>query len=78
MAGCVRLSLIDTDPGWSSRGEPTKVDGVWDRMRSQLCVIQRTSLFLSLPPSAALGPGAEGCLWKVMEIRWNVVLPRRY
>lgn len=72
MAGCVRLSLIDTDLGWSSRGEPTKVDGVWDR------VLSSAPLSFSLSPSAALGPGAEGCLWKVMEIRWNVVLPWRY
>lgn len=49
---CVRLSLGDIDLGWSSHGKPTKVDGVWDHMRSQLCVIQHTSLFLSLalPP----------------------------
>lgn len=37
-----------------------------------MCVIQHTSL------SASLGPGTEGCLWKVMEIRWDVVLLWRY
>ena len=34
-------------------------------------------VLLSFPlplSSPALGPGTEGCLWKVMEIRWNVVL----
>ncbi len=48
MAECVRLSLRDIDLGWSSHGRQTKVDGVWDRMRSQLCVIQHTSVFLSV------------------------------
>lgn len=53
----LRLSLVDTDLGWSSRREPTKVDGVWDRMRSQPVHL---SLSPSLPALPCPGTGDWG------------------
>lgn len=59
MAECVRLSLTDTEQGRSSRGGPTKVDGVWDCARSQLCAIQRAPSFSANPPSPPACPGTS-------------------
>lgn len=73
MAECVRLSLVDIDQGLEFPWGGNK--GRWclgSHEESVVCYPVHLSFFL--PPSLALGPGTEGCLWKVMEIRWNVVL----
>lgn len=36
------------------------------------CMLSSTPVTFSRCLSPVLGPGIGGCLWKVMEIRWNV------
>ena len=55
MAECVRLGLVDTDFGWSSHRETTKVDWFWrSHEESVVCNPAHLSLCfllsLSLPP----------------------------
>lgn len=76
IAECVRLSLIDTDPHPEFPWGAGK--GRWClRSYEESVVFYPANLSRSLSPSTALGPGTEDCQWKVMEIRWNVVLLRR-
>lgn len=68
----VGLSLVDTDLGRRSHEEPTRFMGQHEE--SVDCCPADLCLSSSLPPRSALGPGTDGCLQKVMEIRRNVAL----